>query len=60
MTYPVTEPMRAVRSVPEALCQWCGIRLSAVPEEPQTYEGKRYHPGGCVVAARTNSIMRRA
>lgn len=44
-----TMPMRAVQNV----CGWCGIKLSAIPQAPVPGpDGKYYHPGGCMAAAR--------
>jgi hypothetical protein len=33
-------------------CGWCDIRLAAVPDQPREFDGRWYHPGGCVSAAR--------
>jgi hypothetical protein len=49
-TAPLTIPLQAL------LCGWCEIKLSALPD--CTYfpklvsTGRRYHPGGCIAAAR--------
>lgn len=48
--HPATVPM-AVAELANA-CGWCGIRLSAVPERPREFDGMRFHPGGCISAAR--------
>jgi hypothetical protein len=36
------------------LCEWCGIRLAAIPDAPRQIDpdGPYYHPGGCIAAAR--------
>lgn len=48
--YPPTVPIAL--AVADDLCAWCGIRLCAIPDPPRHYEGMRFHPGGCVAAAR--------
>lgn len=56
---PVTEPLYDVGQVNTApirgvhnVCGWCGINLRAVPEPPKEFDGKWYHPVGCISAGR--------
>lgn len=36
-----TRPLSVVRA--ERHCAWCGIPLTAVPEDPRVWNGKLYH-----------------
>lgn len=52
--YPPTMPLAAINTV----CEWCGIKLRAIPDAPRQIDphGPYYHPGGCVAAARADRI----
>ena len=62
-----TAPMTAVwRPSPDApatapipglhVCGWCGISLSAIPDPPKEFDGRWYHPEGCISCARTRAL----
>lgn len=36
----------------DAACDWCGLRLAAVPDAPVQWDGMWYHRTGCLDAAR--------
>lgn len=60
MTRPLSDAETAempelLQTVPMRLanyCGWCDIKLSAIPDLPREFDGRYFHPGGCVQAAR--------
>lgn len=43
--------------VPEAVCGYCRIRLTAIPDKPERWENLWYHPV-CIQPAQTKARMR--
>jgi hypothetical protein len=49
--WALTAPLAEI----QARCGWCDVRLTALPHDPpREFEGRWYHPGGCIQAARFN------
>lgn len=57
MSDPITKPIPGLGT-----CGWCRINLRAIPTAPVQIEpnGPRYHPGGCVAAARQDQYTHAA
>lgn len=53
VSIPVIEGETATAPFPRVddNCGWCGVRLGAVHDVPQTYRGRWFHPTGCWQAA---------